>query len=206
MATRKVSVAPREAVVGVDPLERQITLFGVGLAYVMSLGSVYGWVKNSPNLLTAKKVAHQACAAGYHQVASLCEKSIPGSRADWALQFGYIFVCATLMLVFALRRSRTGIIFASLMLGLRLGIAGIVFLYVGVWLLIRAYRLQKYGDPTLFGSSRIQRELSQARRAGKAITAEEAAEKAKVEINTPRPAVRESSRYTPKRNTQRRRK
>ena len=204
--SKRVSVAPREAVVGVDPLERKITLFGVGIAFVMSLGSVYGWVKNSPNLLTVKKVAHEACKVGYHLVASLCEKSVPGSRADWAIQFGYIFVCATLMLIFALRRSRTGIIFSSLMLGLKLGMAGIVFLYVGVWLLIRAYRLQKYGDPSLFGSSRIQREMSQARRAGKAITATEAAEKAKVEVNTARPVVRESSRYTPKRKSQRRRK
>ena len=176
--SKRVSVAPREAVIGVDPLERKITLFGVGIAFVMSLGSVYGWV----------------------------EKSVPGSRAYWAIQFGYIFVCATLMLIFALRRSRTGIIFSSLMLGLKLGMAGIVFLYVGVWLLIRAYRLQKYGDPSLFGSSRIQREMSQARRAGKAITATEAAEKAKVEVNTARPVVRESSRYTPKRKSQRRRK
>jgi hypothetical protein len=191
---------------GVDSIERKVTLFGAAIALVMSLGSVYGWVKNSPNLLTTKKVAHQACAAGYHQVLTLCEKTIPGSRADWALQFAYIFVGAALMLIFALRRSRTGIIFASLMLGLRLGMAGIVFLYVGIWLLIRAYRLQKYGDPSLFGSSRIQREISQAKKAGVTITASEAAEKAQVAISTPRPVVRESSRYTPKRKSSRRRK
>ncbi len=205
MANKRISAAPREAVMGIDPLERKITLFGVGIAFVMSLGSVYGWVKNSPTLLTSKKVAHQACAAGYHQVLTLCEKRIPGSKADWALQFGYIFVCAVLMLIFALRRSRTGVIFASLMLGLRLGMAGIVFLYVGIWLLIRAYRLQRFGDPSLFGSSRIQRQMNQAKKAGVAITPAEAAEQAQIAQPTPRATVRESSRYTPKRKSTRRR-
>jgi len=177
MATRRVSVAPREAVVGIDTLEQKVTYFGVVLGFVMSLSSVYLWFNGAQH-----------------------------SRVGYAIQFAFIIGCSIAMLFFATKRKRSGVIVSSLLLGMYLQLAGVAFLYIGIWLLIRAYRLQKYGDPTLFGSSRIQRELSQARRAGKAITAEEAAEKAKVEINTPRPAVRESSRYTPKRNTQRRRK
>jgi hypothetical protein len=71
-------------------------------------------------------------------------------------------------LFFALRRKRAGVATFAVFLGLGLGLgSGLVFFFVGAWLIMRAYRLQKYGTPTMMGSNRVAREMAQARKEGR---------------------------------------
>jgi hypothetical protein len=56
----------------------------------------------------------------------------------------------------------------AVFLGLGLGLgSGLVFFFLGAWLIIRAYRLQKYGTPSMLTSNRVAREMATARKEGR---------------------------------------
>jgi hypothetical protein len=93
------------------------------------------------------------------------------------------------------------------MLGLASGIvgsAGIAFLALGAWLAVRAFRLNKYGDPTFRGSNIKARERAQERRATRGTRASTPRAKRGKTSSTPvsrTPAP--SKRYTPKKTNRR---
>ena len=111
--------------------------------------------------------------------------------------------------MFALLRKRVGVAFVGLFLGLAIGTIGLPFLMLGGWLVIRALRLQKYGDATFAGSSLRAREMAKAKKEGRSLAPSTAksAKSAKGAKTTapsgPKPPSA-SKRYTPKQRTRRR--
>jgi hypothetical protein len=89
-------------------------------------------------------------------------------------------------------------------LGLGLGVStGLVFFLLGAWLIVRAYRLQKYGDASFFGSNRVAKETGQAKRAERATRSAAKGEAAPAITKSAAPPTA-SKRYTPKKPQRRR--
>jgi hypothetical protein len=151
-----------------DQIERRVSLFGVGIAMIVSLVSLAAWIKTSPVITTQKYVKGKACPSAYPKhVGQFCEHILKASDSYWATRFLFIFVVAVLILFFTLRRKRAGVACFSVFLGIGLGIAGVVFVFLGAWLIVRAFRLQRYGEASWSGSNRAAKEMAQARKEGR---------------------------------------
>jgi hypothetical protein len=166
---RRQSLAPREAVLGLDPLERGISLFGAGIAFVLAIVTAIEWKRNLPTITTTKYKAGKACPSAFPtHVNTLCEHIVKTTRTEWEVKFFFIVLVAACILFFAIRRKRAGVATFAVFLGLGLGLgSGLVFFFMGAWLIMRAYRLQKYGVATMMGSNRAAREMAQARKEGR---------------------------------------
>lgn len=206
-------MAPREAVLGLDKLEWGVSLFAVGVGFVLALFTAIEWIRNAPITKEAKPSKGNACPTNYHYVKALktCEDIMKSVRDQWELQFFVVLVVTVALLYTVLRRKRAGVACFGILMGLYLGIlsAGAIFFFLGAWLILRAYRLQKYGDPTFFGSNRIAKEMGQAKREGRAYksaTATTATSKSSTSDQPARPAAppTASKRYTPKKQTRKR--
>jgi hypothetical protein len=181
---------------GLDKIEYGISLVGGAIAMFLALYLSPRLFKNTRITSTAKPLKDKACAAGYHLVnnSSLCEKYITTHPSYWLPQFLEILVLALGIILFAWRRKRVGVTVCSLLIGLALGTLALPYLILGAWLIIRAFRLQRYGDATFAGSSKRARELGKAKREGRATAAPD---KKPVASLPPLPPA-ESKRYTPK--------
>jgi hypothetical protein len=85
-------------------------------------------------------------------------------------------------------------------------LVGIVFLFLGVWLIVRAFRLQRYGEASWSGSNKAAREMAQAKKEGRA-PKPNARSKSTVEPPPPPGPVAPpsaSKRYTPKQKPRKR--
>lgn len=208
-------MVPREVVMGLDPLERGISLFGAGIALVLALVTAIEWSRNLPTITTQKHVKGKACPSAYPRLRNtLCEHVVKTTRGEWEVKFFFILVVALCLLYFSLRRKRAGVACFAIFLGLGLGIgAGAVFFFLGAWLIIRAYRLQKYGVSGMVASNQVAREMSQARREGRAPNLElppsssgTARTSSRASAKNPGPKGPDASkRYTPKKRTPKRR-
>jgi hypothetical protein len=166
---RRQSLAPREVVLGLDPLERGISIFGASIAFVLAIVTGVEWKRNLPTITTTKYKAGKACPSAFPtHVNTLCEHIVKTTRTEWEVKFFFIVLVAACILFFALRRKRAGVATFAVFLGLGLGLgSGLVFFFMGAWLIMRAYRLQKYGVATMMGSNRVAREMAQARKEGR---------------------------------------
>ena len=193
---------------GLDQIEQRVSFVGGAIAMVLALVLSPHLVKNTLVTDSAKASAHKTCAVLYHYNAatSLCQRTHLTHPADWLAQFLELVVVGLFLLYFAWRRKRAGVAFASFLLGLALGIIGLPFLFLGGWLVIRALRLQRYGDATFAGSSRQARIQSQARREGRSTTPSRTrnVQGAKGAVATSPTAPAPSKRYTPKQRSRRR--
>jgi hypothetical protein len=195
-------------VLGLDNLERGISLFGASIGLVLALVTAIEWVRNIPVINTVKHVKGKACPAPYKLVTSLCEQKVITTRSEWELKFFFILLISLCILYFALRRKRAGVACFAVFLGLGLGIeSGLVFFFLGIWLIVRAYRLQKYGTPTMLGSNRAARDMAAARKEGRTFRADSSNDPSASSKSTPnKPTAPEASkRYTPKKPPRRRR-
>lgn len=195
-------------VLGLDKLEWGISLFAGGVAMVLALFTAIEWIRNSPITKEAKPSSTNTCPSGYHLVHALktCEMITKSVRGQWGVQFLFIFIVGLCLLFTVWRRKRAGVACFSIFLGLYLGIlsAGAIFFFLGAWLILRAYRLQKYGDPTFFGSNRVAKEMGQARRAGRSYTpTASAAGEGPTKPSAPPAPPAASKRYTPKKQQRR---
>ena len=197
---------------GIDSTERKISFIGGGLALVLAAIFVPHLLHNSKVIDTAKLTSLHQCPTGYKLVSAVCQRSHLAHPSAYVLQFLLIIVFGAAMVLFALRAKRSGVAVCALFLGLALGTFGLPFLFLGGWLIIRALRLQKYGDPTFAGSNRRAREKAQARRAERAggvrapiksttrAAARRSSRKAVPQPTGPAP----SKRYTPKQKPRKR--
>ncbi len=200
----RVSKVPREVVLGLDLIERRASYVGGTLALILAAIISPHLFKNTWVTDTAKPSARNTCASGYHLVNKVCSYTHLTHPSDWIIQFLEIFILGVGLFIFAKIKKRAGVAVLSLLLGLALGVVGLPFLFLGGWLVIRALRLQKYGDATFVGSSKAAREAADQRRAEKRSGVPRAR---KSDISTPStvpapPAP--SKRYTPKQRPRRR--
>lgn len=153
---------------GLDKFERQASFFLGAIAFVLAGAMSPHLFKNTKVTDTAKPSKAGTCAPHYHHVSNvLCSWTHYATPSAYLPQFIEILVIGIAIIVFALRRKRAGVAVSALLLGLALGTVGLPFVFLGGWLVIRAFRLQKYGDATFAGSSRRAREMGQERRAGR---------------------------------------
>ena len=203
------STATREMVMGIDNLERKIGFGGAGIALVLALFFIPHLIKNTTITVTAKPSKTLACAKGYHIVGSLCSKLEVTHPSYWLPQFLLFIIVGGAVAVFSFYRKRPGVIVSAFLLGLATGTAGIFFLALGLWLSVRAFRLQKYGDATFRGSNIRARERAQERRAARAIRgprtrtskSSKSAKSSSTTMTSRTPAP--SKRYTPKKTNRR---
>ena len=207
-------MAPREVVLGLDPLERGISLFGASIALVLAVVTAIEWARNLPVITTTKHTVGKACPAAYPKlVTALCEHIVKTTRTEWEVKFLFTLIVALCILFFAIRRKRAGVACFAIFLGLGLGLgSGLVFFFMGAWLIVRAYRLQKYGVATMLGSNRVAKEMATSRKEGRAPNLEPITGSSSTTIKntsksaTQKPATPEASkRYTPKKPPRRRR-
>jgi hypothetical protein len=186
-----------------DHIERNVSLFGVAIAIVISLVSLVAWIKKSPVITTQKYVKGKPCPKAFptHRL-EFCEHILKESSSYWATRFLFVFVVALLILFFALRRKRAGVACFACFLGIGLGLAGVVFVFLGAWLIVRAFRLQRYGEATWKGSNTIAREMAQAKREGRDATPKSPS--APVAAPGPVAPPTASKRYTPKQKPRKR--
>ncbi len=187
---------------GINELERKASFVAAGLALLLAAVLSPHLFKNTTVTDKLNPSKSHACTVGYHLVGSVCEKVTVTTPSDWIVQFLEILVVGAFILYFAWRRKRAGVAVASLLLGLALGTVGIGFLFFGGWLIVRALRLQKYGEASFFASSRKAREIGQARKAERKGSSK--VRGAKVTTTTKVVAPAPSKRYTPKKSTGRR--
>ena len=185
---------------GLDKTERAISLIAGAIAMVLALGFVPRLFKNTLIADTAKPSANNTCATGFHLVKGVCGRTLLAHPSYWLPQFLAILVIGAFIIFFAFRRSRPGVAVAGLMLGFAIGVIGLPFLMLGGWLVIRALRLQKYGDATFAGSTKRAREIAQAKKAGRPVSGANVTSGAG---HAPAPPS-SSKRYTPKQRPRRR--
>lgn len=193
---------------GLDNVERGVSLFAGGIAMILAAVLVPHLLKNTWVTDTAKKLAAKPyCVKPYRLVASLCEHHHLSHPSAWWPQFLEIVIFGLAIIIFALVRKRAGVVCAGLILWLALSTVGLPFLFVGGWLLVRAFRLQKWGDATFSGSNREARERSKANREGRVRPSRGSkASKASAVPVTPGPVAppAPSKRYTPKQKPRKR--
>ena len=131
---------------GIDNVERRVSLVAGAIALVLAAIISPHLFKNTWVTDTAKPSKSGSCPTGYHLVHAVCQHTYLTHPSTWLPQFLEILVVGLAILFFTWRRNRAGIAVASLLLGLALGVVGLVFLLLGGWLIIRALRLQRYGD------------------------------------------------------------
>lgn len=186
----------------IDKTERRVAFVAGGLALILAGLFTPHLYKNTWITETAKALRGHACAAPYHwnTVQKTCTHLKLTHPSDWLPQFILIVVMAVAIVVFAYLRKRVGVAFAGFFLGLALGSVGLPFLILGGWLLLRALRLQRYGDPSFFGSSRVARDQAQAKRATREVVPRRSRKKdpesAAITSRAVTPSA--SKRYTPK--------
>ena len=196
---RRPSAVPRSVILGLDSLEQKVGYVAGFVAGALAAIIVPHLLKNTLVTDTAKLTSAKTCPTNYHLIHGICQYTHLTHPSDWLPQFLEIIILGAAVVFFSYRRKRAGVATAALIMGLALGVAGLPFLLVGGWLVVRAFRLQKYGDASFSGSSKRAREMAQARKAARASGA-----KAPANDGTSRSVPAPSKRYTPKQRPRRR--
>ena len=186
---------------GLDGLERKFSFAGAGIAVLLALFFIPHLIRNTTITVTAKALKSGSCPPSYHLVKGVCSRPEITHPSYWVPQFLVFVVVGGALVAFSYWRKRPGVIVGSFLLGLATGTAGIFFLALGAWLSVRAFRLQKYGDPTFRGSNVKARERAQSRRASRGTRSTTSATPATGASSRVAPAP--SKRYTPKKTNRR---
>ena len=179
----------------------------MGAAFILALVTAVEWARNVKTTTTTKPSATNTCPSGFHHAGALCKEVLASTAGAWEVRLLFIVVIALCILYFTIRRKRAGVACFAIFLGFGpVYGAGLLFVLFGSWLILRAYRLQKYGEAGFAGVNRVARERGQARREGRS-TKTESTSKAKDTTTTTKaqPAPAASKRYTPKKPPRRRR-
>jgi len=206
--TKRPSQAPREVVLGVDETERLFGFAGSILAIVIALYLIPTRLTKNSWITDTAKPKGTTCPTGYVYHASECTKQVLTHPSYWLPQFLLTLIVGLVMLAFTYRRKRAGVAFCALLLGLStssfIGLLSFLFLVLGGWLIVRAFRLQKFGDPTFKGSNAKAREMAKAKREGRAVetptapTTRKSSSKSTAKSTTRSSTPAASKRYTPK--------
>ena len=208
---KRPSMVPREVIMGLDKVERGVSLVAGGIAIILAAIEIPHLLKNTYVTDTANKLKTKPyCTKPYHLVVSTCQHLRLTHPSAWWPQFLEIIIFGAAIIIFALLRKRVGVVVAGLILWLALSAAGLPFLFVVGWLMVRAFRLQKWGDPTFSGSNRAAREQAKARKEGRDVTPRAPRPARGSKVSTEPVAARPvappapSKRYTPKQKPRKR--
>ena len=205
---RRRSLATRGEVLGLNQLEQRVSWAATVFAYALAGFTAILWARNQPTVTSAKTLSNGSCPKGFHFVHQVCEQIAYVSKGSWEFRFFFIMVVAIALSYFTWRQKRAGVATFAIFLGLGNGVFfGPLFLLLGVWLIMRAFRLQKYGDASFKGANRAAREQAAERRASRQGGARAKGRNRKDDTvsSTRTPPPTSSKRYTPKKPSTRRR-
>jgi hypothetical protein len=188
---------------GIDSVERRFGFFGAALAGVLALFFIPHLLHNTTITVTANRLKSGHCPAGYTLVKSLCTKSEITHPSYWWPQFLIFVVVGSAIAIFSFLRKRAPLIVSFFLVGLATGTPGVVFIALGAWYSVRAFRLNKYGDPTFRGSNIRARELAAQRRAERAAGRPARSSRGRREGSAAPAGPAPSKRYTPKKSQRR---
>jgi hypothetical protein len=203
-------MAPREVVMGLDKVERGVSIFGSGIALIVSGVYAVAWVQDSPVTTSVHHVKGKSCPSTYSKhVGLFCEHVLKEADSYWAIRCLFPLIIGLLILLFAILRKRAGVACFALFLGVAVGaIDGAVFIFLGAWLIIRAFRLQRYGEASWTASNKAAREIAQAKKEGRAanLTPSTSTATSTTVAPSPKPLAppTASKRYTPKQKPRKR--
>lgn len=133
----------------IDPTERRVGYAGAALAAAVA---VVVAVVNGPNHLVDATRVHKgwSCTAGYRLVHSGSVYKCQEMRSTWILALVVPLVLALAILVTVRIGRRAPLAFTILITGVASpGIEiAVPFLVAGAWMILRAWRTQRYGSPT----------------------------------------------------------
>jgi hypothetical protein len=192
----------------IDSLEQR---WGYGLSVLGGLFSLYLLYQvffiGATSTTTTSKPTKGVCPTNSTLAHHLCKSVVVTTLSDLWLEFALVGLVTAVFALFVWRRRRTGTVFSSLFLGLATGVfgVGLPFFCYGIWVLWRAWRLQRYGVATFSGVSQIVRGEAQARKEGRtppprpvAAVSETKPSKASDAASTTYTPPEASKRYTPK--------
>jgi hypothetical protein len=137
----------------IDPTERKIGLAAAILAAIFALVYTIPYMVSKIAVATTVKPVHKACADHLTYTlnagkAATCNGVYPPSHYAFPLVIWLVFAAAILITVRIGRRAPLA--FATVLTGLAFGTLILIlpFLVAGGWLLLRAWRTQKFGSPT----------------------------------------------------------
>jgi hypothetical protein len=185
----------------IDSVEARISYIVSALFLVYAVLYIVRAVQKYKVLLTATPVKN-ACQAGYKLVSGTCEQSHIPTTGYWLVPGLTFLVLSVGLLIFIRLKKRAALIVIGFILGFAGGnvTVGIVPVAYAAWLLLRAFRLNRYGDPSFAGSSRMAKEQAKARREGRVLETTTTNEV----IAGPRTPPPPSKRYTPKKKPRKR--
>jgi hypothetical protein len=142
----------------IDPTERKLGYAAAALAGVIALITFVPFIDNPALQVhrSAKPTHGTTCPAGgyhYQKSSHTCIANLTYSRSHWIIELAILLVFA--LAVYATTRiaRRAALAFTTLMTGLALmtevtPVLAFPFIFLGGWLMIRAWRVQRYGSPT----------------------------------------------------------
>jgi flagellar biogenesis protein FliO len=147
----------RNLVNQIDPTERKIGYIASGLAVVLTLVSTIPYMVRRVSVATTTKPSGHTCANHYTYTthsgsAATCNTVYPTSHYAFSLILLLVFSAAIFVTVRIGRRAPLA--FTLVLTGLAIGsviantIIVLPFIFAGGWLLLRAWRSQKYGSPS----------------------------------------------------------
>lgn len=189
---------------GLDQFERRIGFISVIAALLLAAVTAIEWARNAKSTTTLKPTPSGTCPSGFHLTNKLCSGLTTSTAGAWEVRLLFIVVIALCILYFTIRRKRAGVACFAIFLGFGpVYGAGLIFVLFGAWLILRAYRLQKYGEAGFAGVNRVAKERGRARREGRE-TKTVSGGTAATAATKPLAAPSASKRYTPKKPPRRR--
>jgi hypothetical protein len=145
----------RAKVMMIDPTERKIGYLGVALGAVMALTFTIPYLVDPRSGASITKATSKNCGVRtvYVVINHIAEcRTLVESRTYWVITLAILLAFPLAIFVTIRIGRRSPLAYAALMTGLAfevtLGLFGLPFLFAGGWLLIRAWKSQKYGSPT----------------------------------------------------------
>lgn len=188
----------RERMRTLDPQERRFGFIGVPLALLVSLLTLRK-ITTTISVGPPSKIG-RPCKTGssLNHALKLCEVTVTGHAADYQLIFALGLVLSAVLLFGTYRSIRTLVIFTTLFIGLFAGVPGILFLFFGGWLVLRSWRLQRYGAKDGATARRVAMERSAEKRDQRRARASGATAGGAKAGPSGKPVIPPSKRYTPK--------
>jgi hypothetical protein len=189
----------RQRIRTLDDTERKFGFAGVALILAVAALFIPSLLHNTKQTYTAKAVKG-ACPPGWDKpVHDTCTNIVIQHPSDFVFRFVAILALGLLLLYAVWASKRTLVVFTSFLCGLAAGTLGLLLLFYGGWLLLRSWRVQRYGTT----NSREIRSMATERAAER----REAKRSARTPQASPSPGkgpVTASKRYTPKAKPRRR--
>ena len=154
-------MVPPERVRTIDDTERKfvwgLVSFGVVLSFLFIFVHQTGYYTRPPR-------ANGSCPDGWDLVKKTCQQAYTMTFQQYLPQFLAVLLGAVVLAVAAWRRHRVLASFTSLMMGFMLSTVGLPYLMLGGWLILRAWRLTRYGVPGFVAANQAARQQAIERR------------------------------------------